>query len=1800
MSALEGSTGIPRGQQTSPGTALIPKDSHLETQESTKDFSKDSEVVIKNCVNVAQHFNEFTLSMDPGCTVRGTLANEELVIMLIDTGASHTVVSQHLVAESADCLIKAEMLENPMYFRVASGDKICGNERVTFTVRFGSDVLTITGIVLSSNLGVYDIIYGVNGLENAAALIDFATFEVTFQENPTIYLRLDQDTSIPPHTTNIVKLEGDLPKHYKHKELILKPTTQGKQYMPCRVCVCMTDRSCLVPINNNSDQPMQLHKGAKLLQIDTELLYGAVQYVAVLPPLEPAGQQEVVNKLTVTKQPEATTGTCCSAQHTNQPPTNENELFTPSEEFYNDMTQDDLYQYHTEKFPFLEPDDPRLKMNPYEVLRAEIDLETDCVLDNPGKSELMDILESHITAFSTHQEIGDTKFVIDLPITDKSSNKIRAYNIPFSFRSHIDKEMDRLKKLGVVEEGLAVFSSPIMLIAKKEANAPPRIVQDLRVLNSKIEAMGYDFPLTEECLNRIGYNKSTYISIVDITDAFFGIHLSKESQKFTGISSYPSAKAYRFIRLPMGLSNSPAYFSEFLTSILTKIPNYQDFLANYIDDVVIFSKSKADHMKHLDLVLALFEEHGIKIKPKKAQFFRRSVDFLGHQIIVEDEVPKVRIQNSKIDTILKLKPPHNLKSVRGFCGFVQYLAKFLPKLSELLDPMRVLTKKNASFVWSSLCQKNFEEIKRLIVQAPVLHLPTREGVFRLYIDSSRTGVGATVWQASDTTTEIERLVGYYSKKFTPAVLKYSVSEMELLGIVTCLNALKYLRCRVVQVFTDHSSLIHLINSKKELPSLRLKRLYQHLSGFSFTLTHKSGKHMICCDFLSRSDYYDDVDMNNPPTVALQCQYEGTNGCQQDMPDLADQEQEALTGTADDLTEQEQEALTASVMSIKDNNPDPAFELTPTDDDHEQEALTGNASLDINAIVEPFTGSADGQSSHNTDIQQHSAHLDTAVVCAITRSQSRQINPQQDSDTIHPAEDELSDYNLRSDSVADQQLADELTTNKDSSTHSDADLISTAESSPAGTTLVGHQINKQPQAPDIPQDSVVPKLTPAQPEEVITPSLPPQDLYRPLSQLFLPDSPIKVINKRVPSQCDLTSFIEKVKARSLRDFSLPIAAQEITLQQRNDPYFKDIYMFLKAGVLPSNVKVARNIKNLAEDFILVNEVLFKILDTNNQEIFRLLLAIPAKSAHYIISMFHNSLWSAHFGIKKTFQQIRSKYFIPQLYQKLHQYIQSCETCQERKIPQSVEETHDLVPRYIKYHDPFAHLHLDIKYLFPGLQNYQFLLVIVDLCTRYTLGFPLKRIAAIDVAEILLQKVCLVYGFCKSITTDQGKEFDNKIMAFLTKSCDIQTHFVTVASHESLLAERHIKTLSEVLIGKIKNYGKLWPLFINAATYAINTAPIMLFEGLSAFELLYARSPRDPLSLNAQTLIPEAPMAVQEYMASLKQRLQEIGDTATELHNQYQEQQYIENARKIKRKPLLATGDLVYLLSPMKGSLHTGNSKIKTHYVGPLVVQSVYDDRQVTLCDLSGQPIYGLFSTKRLKRAYFKVAHKNATNIADIQEAMSKLEKLRKTEHNMVQVTPQNMFCMRDGQSPVTEDINQHLGPVDKKARLTNKCDIPLLAYSKLISENNLRATLTHRPPKAYIHEIKLEQKQPDLNDDLFIRKLRYKQGDLELLFSDGHLFHLWIKADEVRDTSLKDLALQEVPSNHTSPSGRLWLSFTGDRPVVTAGDQDVQSLPITGSLLKFNRWLTKPSKSVVTVKPIKQHKTVDFNTQVQYH
>ena len=136
----------------------------------------------------------------------------------------------------------------------------------------------------------------------------------------------------------------------------------------------------------------------------------------------------------------------------------------------------------------------------------------------------------------------------------------------------------------------------------------------------------------------------------------------------------------------------------------------------YIDDILITGCTEEEHLSNLEEVLRRLQEHGVRLKRNKCQFFQSSVDYLGHHI----DADGVHTTRSKVRAIQEAPSPRNIQELRSFLGLLNYYAKFIPNLASLLHPLCVLLQAGQPWKWSKDCAAAFEQAKTLLSTAPVL------------------------------------------------------------------------------------------------------------------------------------------------------------------------------------------------------------------------------------------------------------------------------------------------------------------------------------------------------------------------------------------------------------------------------------------------------------------------------------------------------------------------------------------------------------------------------------------------------------------------------------------------------------------------------------------------------------------------------------------------------------------------------------------------------------------------------------------------------------------------------------------------------------------------------------------------------------------------------------------------------------------------------------------------------------------------------------------------------------------------
>ncbi|KAK3715610.1 hypothetical protein QZH41_009028, partial [Actinostola sp. cb2023] len=244
--------------------------------------------------------------------------------------------------------------------------------------------------------------------------------------------------------------------------------------------------------------------------------------------------------------------------------------------------------------------------------------------------------------------------------------------------------------------------------------------------------------------------------------------------------------------------------------------------------------AEKDHDDNLTKLLERCQEKGIRLNKGKAVLKVKQLDFMGHLVTAEGLKP----DPNKVEAIVKLQTPTDKQGVERLNGAVNYLAKFLPKLSQVMAPIRQLTHKDVEWHWDAVQDRAFEEIKQLVTQALVLAYYDPQKELVIQCDASSKGLGAVLLQE-------ERLVAYASRCLTDAETRYATIEKEMLAVVFALEKWhQFTYGRAVQVSTDHKPLVSINQKSLDKAPRRLQGMLLRSLNYNIDIQYRPGDRLV--------------------------------------------------------------------------------------------------------------------------------------------------------------------------------------------------------------------------------------------------------------------------------------------------------------------------------------------------------------------------------------------------------------------------------------------------------------------------------------------------------------------------------------------------------------------------------------------------------------------------------------------------------------------------------------------------------------------------------------------------------------------------------------------------------------------------------------------------------------------------------------------------------------------------------------------------------------------------------------------
>ncbi|GJZ02477.1 reverse transcriptase domain-containing protein [Tanacetum coccineum] len=270
-------------------------------------------------------------------------------------------------------------------------------------------------------------------------------------------------------------------------------------------------------------------------------------------------------------------------------------------------------------------------------------------------------------------------------------------------------------------------------------------------------------------------------------------------------------------------------------------PYLNKFVIVFIDDILIYSKTKEDHENHLRLMLELLRKEKLYAKFSKCEFWLQEVHFLRH-VVNHDGI---HVDPSKIEAVKSWKAPTTPSEVRSFLGLAGYYRRFIKNFSKIAKPLTSLTQKNQKYEWGEKQEEAFQTLKDNLCNAPILSLPDGVEDFVVYCDASNQGLGCVLMQR-------DKVIAYASRQLKIHEKNYTTHDLELGAVVFALKIWRhYLYGTKSVIYTDHKSLQHIFD-QKEL-NMRQRRWLELFSDYECEIKYHPGKANVVADALSRKE-----------------------------------------------------------------------------------------------------------------------------------------------------------------------------------------------------------------------------------------------------------------------------------------------------------------------------------------------------------------------------------------------------------------------------------------------------------------------------------------------------------------------------------------------------------------------------------------------------------------------------------------------------------------------------------------------------------------------------------------------------------------------------------------------------------------------------------------------------------------------------------------------------------------------------------------------------------------------------------
>eukprot|EP00731_Ephydatia_muelleri_P008795 Em0004g1133a len=451
------------------------------------------------------------------------------------------------------------------------------------------------------------------------------------------------------------------------------------------------------------------------------------------------------------------------------------------------------------------------------IAKQLVDKVAEGVTDNE-KDELQQLLLKYNGILSQYEgDLGRTDLVYHHIVTgDHKGIKQSGRKLPFHQREEVKELLDGMLERQVIETSQGSWSSPVVLVKKKDGST--RFCVDFRQLNAVTKKDAQPLPRIDKTLDVLG--SARWFSCLDLTSGYWQVEVAPEDcEKTAFVTPYG---LFQFRVMPFGLTNAPATFQRLMERVLAGL--HWTTCLIYLDDILIFSATVQQHFTRLREIFDRLKQAG--------------------HVVSEHGI---KTDSDKTRCIADWPTPSCLQDLKQFLGLASYYRRFVRNFAALVAPLVKLTEKGHVWHWSSDCDAAFLQLKERLVTSPILGYPVFNQPFMVDTDASGEGLGAVL---SQYVSGVEHVIAFASRSLSKAERKYCATRREMLALVWAIKHFRpYLYGRRFTVRTDHASLRWLQSFHE--PEGQVARWLECLSEYDFEVVHRPGTKHTNADALSR-------------------------------------------------------------------------------------------------------------------------------------------------------------------------------------------------------------------------------------------------------------------------------------------------------------------------------------------------------------------------------------------------------------------------------------------------------------------------------------------------------------------------------------------------------------------------------------------------------------------------------------------------------------------------------------------------------------------------------------------------------------------------------------------------------------------------------------------------------------------------------------------------------------------------------------------------------------------------------------